>query len=410
LRLGSWLAWATVSACARSSIQPIDEGGSVRTLDASAESAQVEASAARSPVPDGEAPKAVARREAGASTCRLLGGPVQLSRRGAAALATRGDEVLAVLNEDGRPALASFRVGPLAAGAGPPPAPPTSRAIHVPCAVTGDIAFCPDRAGGVHRSRLAGTDSQWVASSFAGTHVSAVSAAGLGAVLLYLARRQTSEGWVTEAWVLAEQGLPVRLSEDGSGATSSAFRARGSSLLAVTVDSRVALTAMHAREIRYDHGLRLGEDVVIFVGGPGDPGSAAALALFSSSAGWALLPIARDISAFGMALVKLDDPPRVDEPVLWSMYLDGLDPAPVATALTGGRIWVARVAPEQVGPGAPQDLELGELTSDGVFALKQVVSRAEGASEVALVPDSRGALWVAWLDRSGSWMQRLSCP
>jgi hypothetical protein len=167
---------------------------------------------------------------------------------------------------------------------------------------------------------------------------------------------------------------------------------------------------MHAREIRYDHGLRLGEDVVTFVGGPGDPGSAAALALFPSSAAWALLPIARDISSFGLAIVKLDDPPQVDEPMLWSMYLDGLDPAPVATAVSGGRVWVARVTPRQPGPGAPKDLELGELTSDGVFSLKQVIARAEGATEVALLSDSRGALWVTWLDRSGSWIQRLSCP
>lgn len=411
MRPGSWLAWATLSACARgSSIQPIDGGVSVRTLDASSGGAEAEASPTPSPAHDGEAPKALAPRDAGAAACRFLGGPVQLSSRGAAALATRGDKVLAVLNEDGRPALASFRVGPLAAGAGPSPAFITSRAIRVPCAVTGDVAFCPDRAGGIQRSSLAGTDSQWVANSSAGTHVSAASAAGLGPVLLYLARRQTSEGWVTEAWVLAERGLPVRLSEDGSGATSSAVVARGSSLLAVTVDSRVALTAMHAREILDDHGLRLGEDVVTFVGGPGDPGSAAALALFPSSAAWALLPIARDISSFGLALIKLDDPPRVDERVLWSMYLDGLDPAPVATALSGGRIWVARVTPRQKGLGAPRDLELGELTIDGVFALKQVIARAQGASEVGLVSDSRGALWVTWLDHSGSWIQRLSCP
>lgn len=359
---------------------------------------------------DSEAPKAVSPSDAGPSACRLVGGPVQLSPRGAAALAARGDEVLAVLNEDGHPALASFRVGPLAAGPGPLTAPITSRAIRVPCAVTGDVAFCPDRAGGVHRSTLAGTDSQWVASSFAGTHVSAARAGGQSAVLLYLARRQTSEGWVSEAWVVAEQGLPVRLSEDGSGATSSALVARGSSLLAVTVDSRVALTAMHAREIRFDHGLRLGEDVVTFVGGPGDPGSAAALAIFPSSRGWALLPIAQDVSSFGLAIVRIDDPPRVDEPVLWSMYLDGLDPAPVATAVAGTRVWIARVTPRQRGPGSPKDLELGELANDGAFTLKRVIDGAVGATEVALVSDSRGAFWVTWLGPSGSWVQRVSCP
>ncbi len=353
-------------------------------------------------------PKAMAA-DAGASACRLLGGPVEVSRHGSAALTQRGDEMLAVLNEDGHPAVAAFRVGPVVPSA-LTPVPPSTRALHVPCALTGDVAFCPDRTGDVHRATLAGGDSRVVATSFAGTHVSAGRVPGQSPVLIYLARRQTSEGWVTEAWTVADEGPPQRLSEDGSGATSSAIAARGSSLIAVTVDSRVALTAMHAREIRYDHGLQFGEDVVTFVGGPGDLDSAATLALFPSSAGWAVLPIAQDVSSFGLAIVKLDDPPRVDEPVLWSMYPDGLDPAPVATALSSTRLWLARVRPRQRGPGSPRDLELGELKSDGSFAAKHIIGGAGGATGVSLASDSRGALWVAWVDPSGGWVERLSCP
>jgi hypothetical protein len=178
----------------------------------------------------------------------------------------------------------------------------------------------------------------------------------------------------------------------------------------VTVDSRVALTAMHAREVRYDHGLQLSEDVVTFVGGPGAPGSAAALALFPSSAGWALLPIAQDVRSFGVAAVKLDAPPHVDEPVFWSLYPDGLDPAVIATVAAGSRIWVARVRPRESGPGAPRLLELGELETDGSFTEKHIVAGADGATDVALASDSRGALWIAWLDTSGSWVERLGCP
>lgn len=360
-------------------------------------------------VPTGERPTKSRATDAGVSACRLLSGPLELSQHGAAAVTSRGDEMLAVLNEDGHPAVTAFRVGPIAPAA-ITSVPSPKRALRVPCAVTGDVAFCPDHTGDVHRSTLVGGDSRVVASSFAGTHVSAGRVPGQSAVLVYLARRETSEGSVTEAWIVADEGPPRRLSEDGSGATSSVLADRGSSLIAVTVDSRVALTAMHAREIRYDHGLRLGEDVVTFVGGPGDPGSAAALALFPPSTGWAVLPIAQDVSTFGIAIVKLDDPPRVDEPVLWSMYPDGLDPAPVATAFSGARCWLARVRPRERGPGSPRDLELGELKSDGSFAAEHIVGGAGGATGVSLASDSRGALWVAWVDPAGSWVERLSCP
>jgi len=417
LRANWWVFWAVLSGCSRGeSLQPVDGSADLQVPAAQAFEASAAATTSAPSVLASSLPRSstkVAPPEAGASVCRSLGGPVQVSRRGASTLAVRGDEVVAVLNEDGHPALARFRVAPLAPGPliwVPPPNAPT-RAQSVPCAVTGDLAFCPDRTGIVRRSTLAGADSQWTASAVAGTRVSAARAPGSSAVLVYLARRQTSEGWVTEAWVVAEEGRPERLSEDGSGATSAALAARGSSLLAVTVDSRVALTAMHAREVRCDHGLQLSEDVVTFVGGPGAPGTAAALALFpSSSAGWALLPIAQDVSSFGVAAVRLDAPPQVDEPVLWSPYPDGLDPAAIATVAVGSRIWVARVRPRERGLGAPRLLEVGELATDGSFAGKHIVAGADGATDVALASDSRGALWIAWLDASGSWVERLGCP
>jgi hypothetical protein len=412
LRLWPCAAWALLGCSRGTAVSAFDGSADAWTPDAAS---SLEASEAPLPLPAvpsarmSEHPTKSTATDAGASGCRLLGGPIELSRHGAAALTSRGDEMLAILNEDGHPAVAALRVGSVA------PAPMRSvlsspRALRLPCAVTGDVAFCPDRTGNIHRSALTGGDSRVVATSLAGTPVSAGRVPGQSAVLVYLASRQTSEGWVTEAWIVADEGPPQRLSEDGSGATSSALAARGSSLIAVTVDSRVALTAMHAREIRYDHGLRLGEDVVTFVGGPGDPDAAVALALFPSSAGWAVLPIAQDVSSFGLAFVKLDDPPRVDEPVLWSMYPDGLDPAPVATAVLGARFWLARVLPRQRGPGSPRDLELGELESDGSFVAKHIVGGARGATGVSLASDSRGALWVAWLDPSGSWVERLSCP
>ena len=60
------------------------------------------------------------------------------------------------------------------------------------------------------------------------------------------------------------------------------------------------------------------------------------LAVAPDGPSWSLLPIAKDVGSFGLAIVRLDEPPRVDEPVVWSMYPNGLDPAPIAAASGGG--------------------------------------------------------------------------
>ena len=328
-------------------------------------------------------------------------------------LVARGDHVDAILDENGRLRVASFVAGPVPSTSSPAlrelvDGGPTS-AFKIPCAIAGNAAFCPDRSGAVHRTTLTGEGDRVVASSRTGTRVAAGALGGAHAVLAYLASRKTSEGWVSEAWVEVDDEPPQRLSEDGSGATAVDLASHGAGLIALTVDARAALTAMHARSVAYGGGLRLGEDAVVFVGGPGDRQTAAVLALPPTGPGWALLPIAKDVNEFGLALVRLDDPPRVDEPMLWSMYPNGLDPASVAAAPGDGRTWVARVRPRDATPGASRDLELGELAPEGGFVPRQLIPTGDSPSEVGLALDRRGALWVSWLDATGSWLERLAC-
>jgi hypothetical protein len=125
---------------------------------------------------------------------------------------------------------------------------------------------------------------------------------------------------------------------------------------------------------------------------------------------WALLPISKDVGSFGLALVKLDDPPRVDEPVSWSMYANGLDPAPVSAAVAGSRVWAARVVPHDASPNCPRMLELGEIVPSGAFLPGDIVPTTGKPSDVSLVGDGVGSLWLAWVDSSGSWLERLVCP
>ncbi|MDP8999875.1 MAG: hypothetical protein M3O46_07165, partial [Myxococcota bacterium] len=187
---------------------------------------------------------------------------------------------------------------------------------------------------------------------------------------------------------------------------------RGAALLALMVDARRALTAVHARTVTYDQRVRLGEDVVVFVGGPGDRRTRGALAVPPSGPAWTLLPIAKDVGSFGLAIVRLDDPPHVDEPVVWSMYPNGLDPAPIAAVSSGGRApatWVARVVPRAATPGSPRVLELGLVAFDGVFTSRDTVPTTGDATDVSLAVDPSGALWLAWVDGGGGWLERLMC-
>ncbi len=361
--------------------------------------------------------------------------------RGAVALRVRGDSVDAVLNDNGRPRVLSVPVGPShPRSSGPEMASePVAMALSVPCALAGDRTFCPDRTGAIHGTTAAGAD-ELVASSRAGSRVSAAVLAGAHTALVYTASRMTSEGWVSEAWLAIDDAAPVRLSEDGSGATSAVLQARGPSLLALMVDARAALTAMHVRAVGYDSKLQMGEDVVVFVGGPGDRRTAPALAVPPSGFGWAFLPIAKDLADFGLAVVRLEMPPRVDEPVVWSMYPNGLDPAPVAAVVTDRRtarrgvgrgsgsmeknadpaetstearaetrVWIARVRPHGVEPSAARELELGALQDDGTFLARDIVATSAAISDVALVEDTESSLWLGWADASGSWLERLAC-
>jgi hypothetical protein len=184
---------------------------------------------------------------------------------------------------------------------------------------------------------------------------------------------------------------------------------------------------MHARIVTYKSGLQLGEDAVLFVGGPGDRRTGPAVALGPTGAGLGLLPIAKDVGDFGLALVRIDEPPHVDEPVGWSMYPNGLDPAPVAAtmALRASRVvtWVARVRPVTPSPTSERVLEIGEVGEVGAvgelgeagkgtqaFVPRQLISGTSGViKDASLAVDGHGALWLAWLDGVGSWLERLAC-
>ncbi|MDP9034394.1 MAG: hypothetical protein M3O50_06275 [Myxococcota bacterium] len=317
------------------------------------------------------------------------------------------------MNEDGYGRIFSFSTGFLS----PSPFPPreslaaaASPPSTVPCAFAGDSLFCPNRSGAVHRSTRGRDVGRVVASSRSGSRVSAALLGDSHTALAYLASRKTTEGWVSEAWLAIDDEAPSRISDDGSGATAVILASRGANVIALSIDARMALTAMHARVVTYDKRLNVGDDTVVFVGGPGDRGTAAALAAPRDGPAWSLLPIAKDVGSFGLALVRLDTPPRVDEPVTWSMYPNGLDPAPVAVAYGNRRLLATRVRPETANPVSRRVLELGEVDgSSGVFSPVQIIPTTGNPTDATLVVDAHDAIWLAWSDAAGGWLEELRC-
>ena len=363
--------------------------------------------------PAGDAGAAALPGDAGASACKLVYGPVQQSWKGPAALHAGKDSVDVVFNEDGAPRTVHVPGGPIDPNAKPKQVNAigdVTSAYTIPCAFGGAFAFCPNKGGDVVRTPRAGGAGKNVGAQRSGAHIDAASLDG-HALMAYLASRKTTEGWVSEAWAVVDDAPPMRISEDGAGATAIDLAPRGASVVAMMIDARRASTQVHARVLTFANGkIALGADAVVFIGSPGERGTAASIATPESGAGYVLLPIAKDTTTFGVATIVVDDAPKIDAPVVWSMYPNGLDPAPIAATQGHTPMRVARVRPLAAEASAARVLELGKLAADGAFTSQGFVATHGAASDLAVDVDGTGALWLFYTDSAGSWLERRVCP
>lgn len=285
--------------------------------------------------------------------------------------------------------------------------------------------------GAVRRRALPGekgTEDPLVARGRPGTELSAVLLGPGRGVVAYLADGMSADGPMLQAFVAVDGHKPLRISEEGTGATYVSLARRGPQVLAVMLDGRTAMTPVHVRVLSpategpHAEGLAPGPDAVIFVGGPAPRRPRGALVTMSrvaepgGSTAFALLPMEQDARGFGMAIVRVDDPPRDDEPATWSLYPNGLEPAAVAGTHNGTSMYFARVRPETPSPGATRVLELGRLSGIGEPTLLGVVARAGRLDGVRLVgDDSAGGatpegLTLDYVADGSALRQRLLCP
>ena len=216
-----------------------------------------------------------------------------------------------------------------------------------------------------------------------------------------------------QAFVTLDDGETTRLSDDGAGATVLRLVPRGDRAVALYLDARMAMLPVHARPMSLrGPALALAEDAVIFVGGPPERGIDLTGAMAGKSL-FALIATARETSDFGMATIPVADEPKHDVPATWSLYPNGLDPAPMAATTHGtgdAPAWIARVRPSERAAGSPRILELGRLDAAGAFTSLGVIATDKRITDIAIAADSFGAVWILYGDSSATWLERRVCP
>ena len=394
-------------------IEPFPLGAKPSASQAPAAPPSASAGDAAPPAAHGSADAGPAGDGGALAGCRRTFGPAEMPFRGPAVMRVEGEELVLILNDAGTPKLHAVPIPPVPPRtAATPPAPPPPSAFFAvswpACALAGKYTYCPGPGGRVFRSGPQGRKE--VAKGRPATRITAAPLGDGHSIVAYLDERTTTEGKVLQAFAAFDEEPPVRLSDDGAGATSVTLAPRGAGALAFYLDARTSMVPIHARPIRLAGGkLELQKDVVVAVGGPPERGVAGAVAVTASGAAFGLVPMAEDTLSFGMGVVKVGDPPREDTPILWSRYPNGLDPAPVVATAGAAPTRVLRVRTAAKEPTAPRALELGRLDDQGAFTTDGLVEIGKPFLDLGLLVDPKGSVWILYGDASVAFLERRTC-
>lgn len=209
----------------------------------------------------------------------------------------------------------------------------------------------------------------------------------------------------SQAKLRLPDGRLLLLTPEGAAASSVSLTRVGDDVLVSYIDGRSGMTPVHARRLRLRSG-ELDPDVVVWVSGA-TQGMTEISSVGSEAGGWLLLPVERDSSRFGLATLLVDRDPKMDPPLRWRTYPNGLDRSPAAAAVLCGRPTAVYVRPLDARPGAHQELVISDLTLDETATSEQLAT-ARGFSEVSLHPLPEGALLAYVADRR-TWARLIRC-
>ncbi|HEY5955541.1 MAG TPA: hypothetical protein VIV60_03265, partial [Polyangiaceae bacterium] len=210
---------------------------------------------------------------------------------------------------------------------------------------------------------------------------------------------------VAKVWIEGQGTLT--LTPDGSAGNSVAMARAGQGYITMSLESRTGMSPLHARKLTFDAGkARLLSDVVPWVAGTAQP-LTEVYAIGDPSSVWALLPMERDATRFGLARITLGLTPRMGAEVHWRDYPNGIEPAVVTSGYLCDRPVVMYARPATAEPHATQELHLASIGTDGLGA-STIVATSRGFADASLATLDGGALVVYVADRR-TWARRLRC-
>ena len=200
-------------------------------------------------------------------------------------------------------------------------------------------------------------------------------------------------------------GKKLDLTPEGAAASSVSLTNLGEDVIASFIDGRSGMTPVHARRLRTKTG-KLDPDVVVWVSGA-TQGMTEISSVGTNAGSWLMLPVERDSSHFGLATMALEPDPKMDPPLRWRTYENGLDRSPAAATTLCGVPAVAYVRPVDARPTSNQELVISELTLDET-ASSEPLATARGFADVSLYPLPEGAMLAYVADRR-TWARLIRC-
>jgi hypothetical protein len=235
--------------------------------------------------------------------------------------------------------------------------------------------------------------------------------AGLPQVAAYIARPREPEGPpIAKLWV---EGHPagLGLTDDLASSHSVALAATPRGLQAIFLEARTGMSTVHVRAITFSkkHDPILGEDHIVWVGGPARPTTELFALPSDEPRVRGFFTLERDMTHFG--LVGLDVPlaPGTEFPVEpdWRLYDNGIEPAPFALGEVCGRSVVALARPSSPVPHAVQELVLIELDAEPRTP-PALIARSRAFFDISLAGLSGGAL-LGYVADHRTWARSIRC-